>query len=106
MQTIQKQYIKRNGLTLKVHLYYSLGGYSYMTCETEARGYYLSVSPVEIKEIDNGIVSETYQAYTGVKTLLLEVKRKSKKAERQAIRIAEEKLDTLINHVLEAKSSA
>lgn len=80
---------------LKIETRYSLGGYNVFTHKPEARGYYLSVSPVERSE-RAGVVFESYTAFSGVKLLLLEVSRKSKKAEEAAEKIAAEKEKELI----------
>ncbi len=87
-----------NANFLKLEVYYSLGGFNCFTYKNEARGYYLSVSPVQRSERD-GIVFESYTAFSGVKLLLLEVSRKSKKAEAEAERIAEEKEAELIAYI-------
>lgn len=70
---------------LKAEVYYALGGYNYFTGKNESRGYYLSVSPVEIKECDSGFKSESYTAFTGYKFLLFEASRKSQKGMDRAI---------------------
>lgn len=80
---------------LEVEFYYSLGGYNYFTHRTENRGYYLSVSPV----IKSGI-TERYPAFSGNKMCIKEVKRKSAKAEVEAEKIAENKLENLIGYIL------
>ena len=88
-----KKYIElntktRNATHLKIEVYYHLGGYNYFTYRKEARGYYISVSPVEHSNI-NGVVMESYTAFSGSKYLLKEVSRKSAKAEAEAEKIAE-----------------
>lgn len=97
-----KKYIKlkenRDANVLKLEVYYNLGGYNVFTHKSEARGYYLSASPVQHFERD-GINFESYTAFAGVKLLLLEVSRKSKKAEAEAERIAEEKEAELIEYI-------
>lgn len=85
---------------LKVEIYYNLGGYNYFTYKQEARGYYLSVSPVE--RIDqNGYVMETYSSFSGIKQCIKPVTRKSKKAEAEAEALADTFTDELIALVLE-----
>ena len=80
---------------LKIELYYHLGGMNYFTGREERRGYYLSVTPVEKSR---GFIS--YTAFTGIKQLIKEVKRKSNKAEAEAEEAAENVKDNLINYVL------
>lgn len=83
---------------LKIEVYYSLGGYNYFTYKQENRGYYLSVSPVERKTDEYGTM-ESYTAFTGIKKLIKEVSRKSKKAEAEAEAIAENETKNLIDYV-------
>lgn len=99
-----KKYIKlkENGKrvnNLRVELYYSLGGYNYFTYREEPRGYYLSVSPVDYSN-KNGIITEMYGAFSGIKECIKTVTRKSKKAEAEAETIAKVKETELINYVL------
>lgn len=84
---------------LKVQLYYSLGGMNYFTYKTEPRGYYLSVSPVERSR---GM--ESYTAFSGVKNLIIEVKRQSAKKEAEAEKMAESMLKSLIDYVCRKES--
>ena len=91
MNTIYNNYKEVNGQTLKIVLYYQKEG---------NRGYYVSIYPVEISE-RNGYRMETVNAYSGVKKHLLEVKRKSAKAETEAIKILELCEDRLISYVVD-----
>lgn len=83
---------------LKIETSYNLGGYNCFTHKSEPRGYYLSVSPVKVETI-NGVKFESYTAFSGVKICLLEVSRKSKKAEEAAEKIAEEKECDLLGYI-------
>lgn len=99
--TVFKKYIKAEGTgvnNLKVELYYSLGGMNYFTYKTEKRGYYLSVTPVEINNRD-GWTSECYTMFSGIKQLVKEVGRKSAKAAEEATRLAIPWEDKLIEYV-------
>ena len=69
---------------IKVRTYYKKDSMNYFTYKTEARGYYLSVTPVE-----RARGFESFVAFTGFKVLLKEVTRASKKAEAEAEAIAE-----------------
>ena len=69
---------------IKVRTYYKKDTTNFFTYENEARGYYLSVTPIE-----RGRGWETFTAFTGFKVLLKEVTRASKKAEAEAEAIAE-----------------
>lgn len=74
---------------LKVEFYYHLGGMNYFTYKNEPRGYYISISPIERIDRD-GCILESYAAFSGKKYLLKEVKRKSAKAEAEAMAIFKE----------------
>ena len=68
---------------LKISLYYSLGGMSYFTGNKEARGIYLSITPVTIhqNEASDGTVWESEEStlFSGYKHLVKELSRFSKK---------------------------
>lgn len=95
---IELQEKTRNATHLLIELRYNLGGFNYFTYKQEPRGYYLSVSPVELKQRD-GYTLESYTAFTGTKYLVKEVPRKSTKAEREAEEKAEELEKALIRFV-------
>lgn len=86
---------------LEVEIYYSLGGMNYFTGREEKRGYYLSVSPIAKS---NGCIS--YIGFSGIKSLIKEVGRKSVKAEKEAENIVKNTengisaLNNLVNQVL------
>jgi hypothetical protein len=69
-----------NATHLEVKVEYNLGGMNYFSYQNEARGYYASVSPVTVGEH-----TISYSAFSGVKVLLLEVKKRSKKSEEKAV---------------------
>ena len=89
-----KKYIKLqenpNGYThLKIEIFYDKGG-DYVMCY-----------PVTVSTNSNGnIVSESFGCYGGFKSLILEVSRRSKKAEAEALQLIDSKQDDLINKVL------
>ncbi len=93
-----KFYLKtdKENTQLKIKLYYHLGGMNYFTSKVEKRGYYLSVTPVEIERKDNNISFEVYKAFSGYKALVLETKRKSDKAYNTAAQMIENKKQELI----------
>lgn len=91
--------IKQNGQTFQAEVYYHVGGHNHFNGFMEGRGYYLSVVPATIREI-NGKEFVDEHHMKGVKDLLVEVSRKSKKREDEAIALAtEEKINTLIAHI-------
>ena len=87
-----KKYIDIENSTkqLKVELYYSKGGMNYFTAKSETRGFYLSVVPVERQYCDNGVVIESFTAFTGYKQLILEVKRYSEKGYKQSLEMIDQ----------------
>lgn len=92
--------IENSDQQLEIQVYYSLGGMNYANYKQEPRGYYLSVAPVKIEKRE-GYSTISFSAFSGIKTLLLETKRKSDKAYKEACIIAEAKIDQLSAHVLE-----
>lgn len=95
-----KKYIKREGQEFKVEVLYSLGGPNHITGEEDKRGYTLTVIPV-IREKRDGYVVERAKSYAGYKKFLLEVSRQSKKAEEDAMEMAEKYESELIGFILE-----
>ena len=83
---VMKEYEKVEGTNyeLKIQVYYNKGGMNYFTSRPEQRGYYVSVSPVQVERRGNGIMVESYAAFSGVKMLVLPVQRQSPKAEAEA----------------------
>lgn len=86
MSRIKTEYLNTNKekTFLKCELYYSLGGMNYFTGRVEARGYYVSVSPVE-----RGDGWESFTAFSGWKKCVVECARKGKKAEAKALEVYE-----------------
>jgi hypothetical protein len=101
-EVLKKEYepVEGTPFELKAQIYYSKGGMNYYSGKNEQRGYWLSVSPVKVDRQPNGIMTETYTAFSGVKVLLLETQRKSAKYENEAIKLAEEKLPQLKSQVI------
>lgn len=102
LQSITKKYIEvapnEKGVThLKVETYYNKGGMNYFANVNESRGIYLSVSPVT-RKLNEGIYwSESFTAFSGIKTQVLEMARyNKKKCESFVLDIELEK--KLINH--------
>lgn len=75
-----------------VEITYSLGGMNYFTGKNEKRGYYFSITP---EKVERGFRS--YTSFTGTKTCLVEVKRKSKKAEAEADSMFDEAFNRYVN---------
>lgn len=93
---ITEKYITVNE-TIKLHVYveYDMGSQYY---GRSTRGYYLCVNPITV-ENRGGYYVTSYIAYTGVKDLLLAVSRKSKKSEKQALALAREREQVLVDYV-------
>lgn len=99
----KEKYIKttKPNTYIKVEVFYSLGGINYFNYKIEPRGYYLSAKEVERTD-RGGYVSESYAVFgNGLKILLKEVKRQSKKAEADAMVLAEEYMNNIVDRVLE-----
>ena len=79
---------------LEVKVYYDLGGYNYFTSQPKKRGYYVSVSPLEV---NGNFVS--YQGFSGTYMLLNEVKRQSKKGEVEALKLLDKKKQIVIDYI-------
>lgn len=100
-RTISMLPIKSSGANcthIKVVLYYTKGGINYFTCKVEARGIYLSVTPVEVSN-GKGYTSESYTAFSGIKQILHETARYNAKFF-DAYVPDQECVDKLVNHVL------
>jgi hypothetical protein len=69
---------RNNKITTEI--YYSKGGINNFTSKDEKRGYYFSIIPEAY--MDNGL--KTYTGFSGAKTCILEVTRKSKSAYEKA----------------------
>lgn len=83
---------------VKIQLYYSKGGMNYFTYRTEARGFYLSVTPVSISKC--GVCqTETTTAFSGVKECLLECSRFNQKSFDSFV-VPEDRVKVLLDHVL------
>jgi hypothetical protein len=82
---------------IEVALSYAIGGMNYFTGTSEARGYYLHVTPTKV---GNGFKSFT--AFSGTKTLIEETKRFSAKrlGELAATALALDSYPHLLDHVL------
>ena len=100
-----KEYIKVSGRNdinnLRINFDYDLGGMNYFTGRAERRGYYISIMPVYRTVRDGGWTSESYTAFTGVKTCLLEVARKSSKKEEEAKKLFEAEKQKYIDYMLQ-----
>jgi len=94
---VMKEYEKVEGTNyeLKIQVYYNKGGMNYFSAKPEQRGYYASVSPVQVERRGDGIMVESYSAFSGVKMLVLPVQRQSPKAEAEARKKAMEVLPEL-----------
>ena len=98
---VSKSYEKIEGTDyeLKIQVYYDKGGMNYFTSRPEARGYYLSVSPVQVDRRENNIIVESYAAFSGIRALILPVQRQSPKSEKQAEELAQKMITELKEQV-------
>lgn len=90
---------------IELEVGYQLGGMNYWNYDNERRGYYLYATPCQLSTHPTGTGVEWQSITTtvgrGYKWLLKEVSRQSKKAEAEAIAIANEKSDWLLAKVCE-----
>ena len=95
-QIIRRYDVKKSDTSkIEIDLYYDIGGHSFITNQTNKRGFYVSVMPVEISE---GWKKTT--AFSGFKYFLgEEIKRVSKKAFERAEKELETKIDFLISSI-------
>ncbi len=92
--------IEGSNKELKIEVYYDKGGMNYFNSKVEPRGYWLSMRQVNVERQDRGIVIESYGMFSGAKMFLKEVKKQSEKAYREALVLAEGKIEELRGHVL------
>lgn len=97
---LKKEYIKlkENGdkeTHLCVSMDYDLGGMNYFNYQEVPRGYYLYATPCKLSDRNGYSAVETCLG-KGLKILLKQVARRSKKAEDTAIQIAQERKAELI----------
>lgn len=64
---------------IKIEVYYSKGGMNYFTGTNEARGIYLSVTPVGRTLHEGKYWSESYKGFSGIKKHLVDMARYSEK---------------------------
>jgi hypothetical protein len=81
-KTISKEYldVAQGDVThLKVEVYYAMGGMNYFSGRSEARGIYISVSPVTRTLFDGKHWTESYKGFSGTKQHVKEMNRFSQK---------------------------
>lgn len=98
MKTYQP--IPGSNLQARVEIYYSKG--STEAWNRSARGYYLSVQPVEIIN-RTGYEIERSDPRHGIKLLLMEATRKSVKGYNEAVQIATAQISDLISYIKDNK---
>ena len=80
---------------IECSLHYDLGGINYFTYEQEKRGYYVSVSPIMVKD---RMIS--YVAFSGVKYCAVPCNRKCKSKEQTAREMFMETAKVLLDKVI------
>lgn len=81
-KTISKEYLEvaqGDATHLKVEIYYSMGGMNYFSGRSEARGIYISVSPVTRTLHEGKFWTESYKGFSGTKQHVKEMNRFSQK---------------------------
>ena len=88
---------------VKVESFYDKGSYNYYTSKQSERGYYISVTVLEVSK-RNGYISEAYSLFdSGYKQLVKPVSRASKKAEQEVEDHMMEYADSIIKRLCEEK---
>lgn len=102
-----KEYIKVTGTAegskvnnIKIRFDYYLGGMNYFNYNVDKRGYYAYFTPVWC-DTSNGFNTESYTMFAGFKVLLLEVTRKGKKAEAEALKTLEADKQKYIDYLID-----
>ena len=94
-----KKYIATNRVFdathIKVEVGYLKGGLNYFTYKEEPRGVYVSVSPVTLEDRPGGYQTESFTAFSGFKTCVKELKRKSDKAVQEVAAKLEPKVEQI-----------
>lgn len=92
--------LKGNGFNaIEIEVTYDKGGYNYFNYEPKKRGYYLRVQPLNVSELGSGYVKQ-FVAFTGVRDFILEVGRRSAKAEKLAKEMVLSKWDEYRDYIL------
>lgn len=95
MELIQEEIVKMDEVTFKTKVYYKKGPIKDATQQFDQRGYYFSVEPLNSSKEKEGNKSIAFEK------LLLAVDRKSKKAERQALKQAkEEPVEAYVQYIM------
>jgi hypothetical protein len=98
-----KFYNTNYSIDLKIEVYYEAGGDN--GYKFQKRGFYLSVAPVKREKIANSnFISETYEAWTGSKLLLMETKMFTAKKFEEAQKMAKEREADVIQYVVQQNS--
>ena len=90
---------KGNATHIKIELNYNIGGMNYFSGRSEPRGLYLSVTPVSRTSHENGLVSESYTAFSGTKVFVKDMNRFNQKQFNNFV-VNEADIDMLLNDVL------
>lgn len=69
----------KNESHVKVSFYVDNGGINYFTYKNEKKGYYVSIAPITRNECD-GCATVRIRVFSGLKMLLKEISRKSRKS--------------------------
>jgi hypothetical protein len=64
---------------VNVWVHYSKGGINYATYKQEARGIYVTFTPVKLERTGSGFISESFTAFTGAKFVFEEATRLNSK---------------------------
>lgn len=82
---------------------YEEGGMSYFSGQSNRRGYYFSVTPEEIERCADGTTLRKFRMFSGIKRLLLEVKRFNERTF-EGLTVCDEMRMNLIEHVCQKEN--
>lgn len=86
---------------IELSLHYSLGGLNYFSGATNARGYYVTGSVVELEKCP-GYTMRSFMVGNGMRALVKETARKSPKAYREAVAYITPRVQDFMDKVLDA----
>lgn len=89
------------GKFIRAEISYDIGGTNYFSGTTSRRGYYLIATPVEKSER-----GESFMAFSGLKCMLVEVKRRGQSGETIARKMAAGDIEKVVYAVLDKNSLA
>ncbi len=95
--TLYKEYNEVDGKTIKITIWFNSAKREYTSQNVGTKGYMATCVPVVIEDKGTHQI-ETYEAYTGFKSLLLGCERQSKNRLQNAIKMLDNNREKFLNH--------